>query len=1011
MNRYISILFLLVWISANCQIPVADRYLLSPTAAGLGEYGEVPVSLYTGLPNIEIPIYTIEHYGYNLPITLNYHSGGIRPNQHPGWVGVGWSLQAGGCISRVINGLPDEAYYRYKMTNKESEKGIGYIFTTDSLREQYANQNDLVYMINIDPTRLYNYYYGKDKYPDMFSFNFCGISGSFCLNSTGDWVIQCNRHVKIVFDIFNQENYIDFYDKRQFGLGELSLNTHSYTIKGFTIIDDTGIRYIFGGDINSTEFSVGFFSQATQSMYATTWMLKKIIYPNGEKIEFDYVKKEYTIQLSKSSYKAQYNYSNNLQSGSIIIPQAYDFTTTDGSLISPSYLSSIKFGSNMVKFEIAESKELEYSGLASIIYYATMHGLPNNLNALPYLERLTASGELRNGIINTSSEEDLKRAIKWYKLKAIKVIDVSGNIIKHTLLNYNDESNTTIGQERLALMSVSNATDASDKYMFEYNNLGGLPEYNTLKTDHGGYYNGCNIIDSDFLGNAGVDYYAKKQPNAIMGKYGILQKIYYPTGGYSRFIYESNTYSKKANNNRTEHVEQTPTQQGVGFRIKQIISSATGKNTDEIIAKEYIYKDSLNTDKSSGVLIHNPQYYASGNILSNRSHQYNLHVWSSESVLPMSGNSVGIHLGYTTVYEFNHDGSYSKYTYSNFDNGYADTSSPYYINNITNFFQSYSLRSERRGLLLKKEEYDSVGQLKYSQHIKYKNDNTTKITCIDKKIHLLRNDEVFEEIYCFDQYMSTYFPRQIINTEYLSNNQTISDTIENIYHHNYNRLIETSYRTLGNGEIERKEYRYPFDMVDTTSIQMTNSNMVSPIIELTTDILIECNEDSTAEIPISKVINKYHLTNPTNPYMINISSKGGTCETRYRYIFDSKNNPIAEYKNEKEQTIYVWGYNYRYIVAVISNTTFEEINNHLNFEQFASSLIPNYGQLDNLKTELPHIKMTRYEYIPLVGLSKIITDEGLITQYFYDSSGRLLYIKDNEGYFNQILDYNYRKEE
>ena len=48
--------------------------------------------------------------GHKIPISMTYHGSGVRPDQHPGWVGLGWNLNAGGCISRIVNGLPDETY-------------------------------------------------------------------------------------------------------------------------------------------------------------------------------------------------------------------------------------------------------------------------------------------------------------------------------------------------------------------------------------------------------------------------------------------------------------------------------------------------------------------------------------------------------------------------------------------------------------------------------------------------------------------------------------------------------------------------------------------------------------------------------------------------------------------------------------------------------------------------------------------------------------------------------------
>ena len=71
----------------------------SPTAAELGKYGDIPVSLYTGVPKIEVPVYTVETPKLSLPISLSYHASGIRVGQEASVVGLGWSLNAGGVIT------------------------------------------------------------------------------------------------------------------------------------------------------------------------------------------------------------------------------------------------------------------------------------------------------------------------------------------------------------------------------------------------------------------------------------------------------------------------------------------------------------------------------------------------------------------------------------------------------------------------------------------------------------------------------------------------------------------------------------------------------------------------------------------------------------------------------------------------------------------------------------------------------------------------------------------------
>ena len=75
----------------NIQTPIPNE----PTAAALGEYGEVPVSLHTGVPNISIPIFEVKGKKLSLPISLSYHAGGIKVEEVASWVGLGWSLQAG----------------------------------------------------------------------------------------------------------------------------------------------------------------------------------------------------------------------------------------------------------------------------------------------------------------------------------------------------------------------------------------------------------------------------------------------------------------------------------------------------------------------------------------------------------------------------------------------------------------------------------------------------------------------------------------------------------------------------------------------------------------------------------------------------------------------------------------------------------------------------------------------------------------------------------------------------
>src|SRR6185503_17597888 len=107
-KKMISALFFIACMNVYSQNKPAGPIIATPNAASLGTYGEIPVSYYTGLPTINIPIYTIKERGLSFPISLSYHAQGFRPDVHPSWVGSNWALEFGGVITRKMNKYPDE---------------------------------------------------------------------------------------------------------------------------------------------------------------------------------------------------------------------------------------------------------------------------------------------------------------------------------------------------------------------------------------------------------------------------------------------------------------------------------------------------------------------------------------------------------------------------------------------------------------------------------------------------------------------------------------------------------------------------------------------------------------------------------------------------------------------------------------------------------------------------------------------------------------------------------------
>ena len=106
---YLLIICLFCQVGINPILAQSDRITpASPKAQTFLRYGEIPIGYQTGVPNISIPLYTIKSGDIEIPITLSYHIRNVRPGYDVNEIGLGWTLNIGGQISRTICGAPDE---------------------------------------------------------------------------------------------------------------------------------------------------------------------------------------------------------------------------------------------------------------------------------------------------------------------------------------------------------------------------------------------------------------------------------------------------------------------------------------------------------------------------------------------------------------------------------------------------------------------------------------------------------------------------------------------------------------------------------------------------------------------------------------------------------------------------------------------------------------------------------------------------------------------------------------
>ncbi|HEY0065851.1 MAG TPA: hypothetical protein VGB46_00765, partial [Flavisolibacter sp.] len=83
----------------------------SPEATAFSKYAEMPVSLYTGVPQITVPLWKLSDKGLEAAVGLSYHAAGNKVEDIAPRTGLGWTLQAGGTVSRVVRGQADEYPY------------------------------------------------------------------------------------------------------------------------------------------------------------------------------------------------------------------------------------------------------------------------------------------------------------------------------------------------------------------------------------------------------------------------------------------------------------------------------------------------------------------------------------------------------------------------------------------------------------------------------------------------------------------------------------------------------------------------------------------------------------------------------------------------------------------------------------------------------------------------------------------------------------------------------------
>lgn len=947
---------------------------VSPNTASLGIFGSIPVGHHTGVPQISIPIHEIDFHGLKIPIELSYHASGIKVGQDASSVGLGWALNAGGCITRNILHLDD---FEYNWGNYRSTK----------VKPPYSEEEDPEF-----DTRDYLPFMGfsgtYDSEPDFFTYSFCGHSGSFYLQPRG---ISNGLASNMGKENFIQIRYIESGNK-------------------WEVIDAYGFKYIFGPSEDTKETTQTYsrpgvyttdissinratFNTKDQPPSVTAWYLESIISPFNDVIKFKYRKERLLSQyhFSEEKYFRVSSLSYNLEN----IRDQYDYSFISYSSNEQLLLSSIEYNGGSIEFGYEVRTDLQLSNVTNIAQKLTSISVYENL---------------------TRDNHGGKKRVKYCTLS-------------HSYMGVSPTNSefSRLMLDEVCFMSVDNLSNDMKKYQFTYN-YGDLPSKYSQAFDYWGYYNGQGSFirgthrDTDispfiYLGNnwawENLSFGGRyRTPNENYAKYGMLHSIKYPTGGKTVFEFELNEFWNKIRvGTLTGNVD---LDRGAGLRVKRIID--VSNDIDTVSIRHFLYKEG---GESSGRLKISPEHYRYVDIQDfyyghlpyfTWTHKYiNIHSESFSTPILNSGN-----IGYRYVEEHNiTDGKNNGYTSYHFSNQGSSVK--------TSVFGIPTTISSLSGKPMAITHYNGDGNRVKRQLFEYRAFDIDSIIGFKSYTppmydsYFIFNNKLgtdFKVAY-YSLYSDCYVESKITEEKYFPNG-----TITQIIEYGYDEIsnLRNYQKTTVNGNVYETQIRYPSDFMDPISISMKNEHIIGVPIE-TINLL------NGSVIDAQKTVYSTFWTHDLPSYLPESiyglrKSQPLSLSTYQNYYdkeiqidaYDSFGNVLQYTDRDNLKVVYLWS-NGVYPIAVIKNATVEDVDLaliQLNIDMVDLSLWrPDLNYLSGLQEQLPNAQVTLFTHKPQLGVTSISTPSGKVVYYDYDGLGRLIHVKNRNENKIESYEYNY----
>ncbi len=974
----------------------------SPGVTDFIRYGNVESSSFTGTIDLKIPLLTVQNSSQvPMDISMIYNSSGFMPARRSGIIGLNWALNVGGVITRRIKGVPDD-YIGWPNEMSPSVSGVyptnGFIVgqrknalsSMDDIFNFRSNSGflhlSLMWMLGTEGSP--NAYEGS---PDIFEFNFNGISGKFHMGNDGKIKVVTNQPNNLIVDVtgFSQQN-----------------GTSCAPIPSeIKITDNQGNQYFFGGSLNNLEYTLSLGDRYTrfigikQMPIITSWFLRKIVYANNSQVIFSN-----RVDTLIPDDLGDGPTSNIVSNRDFLALNQYIFQQKDFSELNVDFFSqNLKTYSNSATTGVRSSYELQKKVILDKI---EGDNFIVNFKYSPQQSKF-------NRILPAPSIFEYEEI----KLDNIKLTDKSNNSVKTIDFTYDYLGGT---YNRMFLASLTESGKAP--YKFEYTVSDNLPDPSTRGVDYWGFWNGLDtqttlIPDINYTINEDFTYTSNtREPSFAKSRQGLLAKVNYPTGGYTKFEYEPHYYSQLLERPSSNKFLPALTQKSGtagGARISKITDF---DGTDDTNIRNFKYIKNFSPANpsntvSSGVLMQWPRYALHYDTNDNGTRTSNIHI-QSNSVTNGTNDNI---ITYSEVAETNTGTGYSISRFSDYStapdldvynkiiyNGYRAYGAESNITPVELFKNDPGVllddRSSERGKLISKKIYDAPDNLKEEEIFTY-NNTAGRFDRYSVSIHQTGFYSQASRLYYYNDYLT-----QKSHISYVNNTPLISSTEKYEYGTGTlsDNLVGQSIMKSQTGNAATKNY-YPHDPLmasEPFDAQLVAKNIIgTPLKTESFNDNIKVAESITKYGSYLSTVSGQPLYLPQYVYTKKGSVVPDQLEKKVTYDkYDTWGN-ITQYTPENGTPVSViWGYNKTLPVAKIENAANSQLETYLGITDINGLNETSLAAINGLRTNTAAVncRVTTYTHKPLVGVSSITDPKGISVNFEYDSNGRLMFVLDHD---------------